>query len=39
METMVRHVYEVLKTKSTKRDFVDLVQQDLNDVDIEISEN
>ena len=39
METMLRQVYEVLKTDSRKGDFVDLVQQDLNDVDIEISEN
>ena len=39
MDTMLRQVYEVLKTDSRKGDFVDLVQQDLNDVDIEISEN
>ena len=39
METMLRKVYEVLKTDIRKGDFVDLVQQDLNDVGLEISEN
>ena len=39
METMLRKVYEVIKTDSRKGDFVDLVQQDLNDVGLEISEN
>ena len=39
METMLRKRYEVFKTDSRKGDFVDLVQQDLNDVEIELSEN
>ena len=36
---MLRKVYEVLKIDSRKGDFVDLVQQDLNDVGLELSEN
>ena len=39
MDTLLREVYEVLKTDSRKGDFVDLVQQDLNDGDKEIYEN
>ena len=39
MNTMLRKVYEVLKTDSRKGDFVDLVQHDLNDLEIELSEN
>ena len=36
---MLRKVYEVLKNNSRNGDFVDLVQKDLNETEIELTEN
>ena len=39
MYSMIRKVFEVLRTDIRNGDFVDLVNQDLVDNDIELTEN
>ena len=38
IDSMIRKVFEVLKTDSRKGDFVDLVNQDIKDNDIDLTE-
>ena len=39
MNTMIRQVYEELKNESRKGDFVDLVRRDMDDLNIELSDD
>ena len=39
MDSMLRKVYEVLKNNSRNADFLDLVQKDLIETEIELTEN
>ena len=38
MDSMIRQVYEVLKTDNRKGDFIDLVNQDIIDKEIDLTE-
>ena len=38
MCSMIRQVYELLKTESVKGDFVDLIKKDMEELDIDFTE-